>query len=41
MASDGFIDFLDVFSKIIGWVYFFAWSVSFYPQIILNIKKKR
>ncbi|CAF1169861.1 unnamed protein product, partial [Didymodactylos carnosus] len=26
--------------QIFGWVYFFAWSLSFYPQIILNFKRK-
>ncbi|KAL3993642.1 lysosomal Cystine Transporter family protein [Acanthocheilonema viteae] len=23
-----------------GWIYFFAWSISFYPQIILNYNRK-
>uniref|UniRef100_A0A0R3RLX3 Cystinosin homolog n=1 Tax=Elaeophora elaphi TaxID=1147741 RepID=A0A0R3RLX3_9BILA len=23
-----------------GWIYFFAWSISFYPQIILNFTRK-
>lgn len=27
-------------SSIIGWVYFFAWSLSFYPQILLNFYRK-
>ncbi|KAI9137067.1 PQ loop repeat-domain-containing protein [Paraphysoderma sedebokerense] len=27
-------------SKILGWTYFLAWSISFYPQIILNFKRK-
>jgi len=31
---------LAVISAIIGWIYFAAWSISFYPQIFLNIKKK-
>ncbi|VDN87696.1 unnamed protein product [Brugia pahangi] len=26
---------------ITGWIYFFAWSISFYPQIILNFTRKR
>lgn len=27
-------------SQIIGWVYFLAWSISFYPQIITNFQRK-
>jgi cystinosin len=27
-------------SSILGWLYFLAWSASFYPQIILNYKRK-
>jgi cystinosin len=27
-------------SFIVGWVYFVAWSVSFYPQIFTNFKRK-
>lgn len=27
-------------SIIVGWVYFVAWSVSFYPQIWINFKRK-
>ncbi|ESN98363.1 hypothetical protein HELRODRAFT_84702 [Helobdella robusta] len=26
--------------KIIGWIYFFAWSISFYPQVITNFRRK-
>ncbi|VDK53168.1 unnamed protein product [Cylicostephanus goldi] len=25
---------------IVGWAYFTAWSISFYPQILLNIQRK-
>ena len=32
---------LATFSEVIGWVYFVAWSVSFYPQIIVNFRRKR
>ncbi len=32
---------LDTFSQIIGWIYFVAWSISFYPQIYENWKRKR
>jgi cystinosin len=31
---------LDTFSLVVGWVYFVAWSVSFYPQIYINFKRK-
>mgnify|MGYP003386095353 FL=1 len=27
-------------SSILGWIYFFAWSLSFYPQILLNFSRK-
>ncbi|KAL7016802.1 hypothetical protein ACKWTF_010142 [Chironomus riparius] len=27
-------------SFIVGWVYFVAWSVSFYPQLVINYKRK-
>ena len=27
-------------SHLLGWVYFAAWSVSFYPQLWLNFKRK-
>ncbi|KAK9759970.1 hypothetical protein K7432_016466 [Basidiobolus ranarum] len=27
-------------SSLIGWTYFLAWSISFYPQVILNYKRK-
>uniref|UniRef100_A0A914VLD7 Cystinosin homolog n=1 Tax=Plectus sambesii TaxID=2011161 RepID=A0A914VLD7_9BILA len=26
--------------NIVGWIYFFAWSISFYPQIWLNFSRK-
>lgn len=29
-----------IFSDIIGWLYFLAWSGSFYPQSVKNYKKK-
>lgn len=31
----------DTISIIIGWVYFVAWSVSFYPQVYENFVRKR
>ncbi|KAH7726961.1 Protein CTNS-1 a [Aphelenchoides avenae] len=31
---------ISVLVPIVGWLYFFAWSISFYPQIILNFQRK-
>uniref|UniRef100_H2YA01 Cystinosin n=1 Tax=Ciona savignyi TaxID=51511 RepID=H2YA01_CIOSA len=31
---------LVVVSTVIGWMYFVAWSVSFYPQVVLNVQRK-
>ena len=31
---------LQIVSLIIGWIYFFAWSISFYPQVILNFYRR-
>ncbi|PIK47980.1 putative cystinosin [Apostichopus japonicus] len=31
---------LDTIAVIIGWIYFVAWSVSFYPQVYLNFRRK-
>lgn len=31
---------LQSINAIIGWIYFFAWSVSFYPQVYVNFKRK-
>jgi len=31
---------LNIVSEVIGWIYFVAWSVSFYPQVILNFRRK-
>ncbi len=33
-------DTTDVLAAITGWIYFFAWSISFYPQVFLNYKRK-
>lgn len=27
-------------SSVIGWIYFLCWSLSFYPQVLLNYKRK-
>jgi uncharacterized protein with PQ loop repeat len=31
---------LNVLIQIVGWIYFFAWSASFYFQVILNYRRK-
>ena len=31
---------LEILSTIIGWLYFIAWSISFYPQIFLNFYRR-
>lgn len=33
-------NFIIHFSNVIGWVYFVAWSISFYPQLWINFKRK-
>jgi cystinosin len=38
--SDTYIAFAKLVSRIFGWVYFFAWSLSFYPQPLLNWRRK-
>eukprot|EP01116_Phalansterium_solitarium_P010632 TRINITY_DN2564_c0_g1_i1.p1 TRINITY_DN2564_c0_g1~~TRINITY_DN2564_c0_g1_i1.p1 ORF type:complete len:139 (-),score=3.01 TRINITY_DN2564_c0_g1_i1:161-577(-) len=30
----------DIISAVIGWVYFAAWTISFWPQIISNYRRK-
>ncbi|KAJ2851143.1 hypothetical protein J3B02_003596 [Coemansia erecta] len=30
----------ETISTVIGWTYFAAWSISFYPQVILNFRRK-
>lgn len=32
--------FMVIFSTVIGWIYFVLWTVSFYPQIYENFKRK-
>ncbi len=34
------VSFLLALSWLFGWVYFFCWSFSFYPQAILNFRRK-
>lgn len=31
---------LEVTYQVLGWIAFFAWSFSFYPQVVLNFKRK-
>ncbi|KAL3309044.1 hypothetical protein Ciccas_012415 [Cichlidogyrus casuarinus] len=31
---------LETFSKVIGWIYFLAWTISFYPQVWINFKRR-
>lgn len=31
---------ITILSEVIGWIYFVAWSVSFYPQVFLNFRRK-
>ena len=35
-----YLPVLQIISQVIGWIYFFAWSISFYPQVILNFYRK-
>ena len=32
---------MTVFNIVVGWLYFAAWTISFYPQVILNFQRKR
>ena len=32
---------IDIVAIVIGWMYFLAWSISFYPQTIENFRRKR
>ena len=34
-------DAVNAASDVIGWLYFFAWSASFYPQSYENYKRKK
>ncbi|KAG5673000.1 hypothetical protein PVAND_003081 [Polypedilum vanderplanki] len=29
-----------IVSAVVGWIYFVAWSISFYPQLVINYKRK-
>jgi cystinosin len=39
-GSDTHIAFAKLVSRVFGWVYFLAWSLSFYPQPLLNWRRK-
>ena len=32
---------LVIINTVIGWIYFAAWSISFYPQVFENYRRKR
>lgn len=34
------LSFLEAFSELCGWVYTICWSLSFYPQPLLNFRRK-
>lgn len=34
------VGFFDVLSGLFGWVYTLCWSLSFYPQPLLNFSRK-
>ncbi|KAM6549679.1 hypothetical protein CsatB_021355 [Cannabis sativa] len=31
---------LEITYEVVGWIAFFSWSISFYPQVILNFRRK-
>lgn len=37
---DGLDSFLSFVSFVFGWIYFLAWSASFYPQCFLNWRRR-
>ncbi|MCJ1283752.1 hypothetical protein MMC26_003083 [Xylographa opegraphella] len=39
MASENTIHFIRALSRLIGWIYTLAWSLSFYPQPLLNLRR--
>ncbi len=32
--------FLEFLSLVLGWIYTVCWSLSFYPQVILNFRRR-
>lgn len=37
----GHSNVISIINQVIGWIYFVAWSISFYPQVITNWRRKR
>ncbi|KAL0583746.1 Cystinosin [Plecturocebus cupreus] len=31
---------VSIINQVIGWIYFVAWSISFYPQVVMNWRRK-
>lgn len=31
---------ISIINQVIGWIYFVAWSISFYPQVVVNWRRK-
>jgi cystinosin len=40
LTTDSSVHLAKVLSQILGWGYFFCWSASFYPQPVLNFRRK-
>ena len=40
MLSEGTVRFVNAVSRLFGWIYFLSWSISFYPQPLLNYRRK-
>eukprot|EP00188_Purpureofilum_apyrenoidigerum_P000856 Plantae.Rhodophyta-Purpureofilum_apyrenoidigerum.ctg14292.p1 GENE.Plantae.Rhodophyta-Purpureofilum_apyrenoidigerum.ctg14292~~Plantae.Rhodophyta-Purpureofilum_apyrenoidigerum.ctg14292.p1 ORF type:complete len:247 (-),score=42.41 Plantae.Rhodophyta-Purpureofilum_apyrenoidigerum.ctg14292:514-1254(-) len=40
VISQAATKFWGTISTVVGWTYFFCWSISFYPQVWLNFKRK-
>lgn len=40
MPSSESVQFLRALSRVLGWIYTLAWSFSFYPQLLLNIRRR-
>ena len=41
LATVSISEALNIVSDVLGWIYFVAWSVSFYPQIYQGCKKNK
>ncbi|MCJ1442746.1 MAG: hypothetical protein MMC23_003243 [Stictis urceolatum] len=40
MADPGSVQLAKAVSRLCGWIYFTSWSLSFYPQPLLNYRRK-